>query len=103
MRVAGCASVILIASMVFGPEIAAARPLADDELPAEAAPSAPTCPDDSGSGAVAVPDGADPGSSVHTAGGLAKMALKDAQYVLGSPVRWTGTEWLIAGGAAAGI
>lgn len=100
MRIAGCASVILAASMVLGPEIAAARPLADDDLPAEAAPA---CTDDSGSGGVAVPDGADPFSSVNTPGGLAKMALKDAEYVLGSPVRWTGTEWVIGGGAAAGI
>ena len=34
---------------------------------------------------------------------LPAVVLKDAVYVLGSPVRWTGKDWIIAGGAAAGI
>lgn len=31
---------------------------------------------------------------------LPKLALDDAVYVLGSPFRWTGKDWAIAGGAA---
>jgi membrane-associated phospholipid phosphatase len=35
--------------------------------------------------------------------GLGTVALKDAGYVLGAPLRWTGKDWLIVSGAAAGI
>ena len=34
---------------------------------------------------------------------LPGMALDDAICVLGSPVRWSGEQWVIAGGAVAGI
>ena len=39
----------------------------------------------------------------HSRPDLGTIALKDAGYVLGSPLRWTGKDWLIASGAAAGI
>lgn len=34
---------------------------------------------------------------------LPAMALEDTVYVLGSPLHWTGKDWAIVGGAAAGV
>jgi membrane-associated phospholipid phosphatase len=35
--------------------------------------------------------------------GVGTIALKDTVYVLGSPVRWDGEQWLVVGGAAVGV
>lgn len=35
--------------------------------------------------------------------GIGTIALKDAGYVLGSPIRWNGKSWLAFTGAAAGV
>lgn len=61
-------------------------------------------PDDSCESAPADPPAADDGApSPDSLTALPGMALKDAGYVLGSPFRWSGAEWAIAGGAVAGV
>ena len=45
---------------------------------------------------------ADP-TSAFASSDLPCMALKDTVSVLGAPVHWTGEQWVIAGGAAAGL
>ena len=51
--------------------------------------------------ATSSPDGGE--ASPDSLAALPTTALKDAGYVLGSPVRWSSREWVIAGGAVAGI
>lgn len=35
--------------------------------------------------------------------GLLKVALEDAKYILGAPLRWSGKDWLVFSGVAAGV
>jgi membrane-associated phospholipid phosphatase len=63
------------------------------------APVAEACLDET-----AFPDASAVGEGASdTLATLPSIVLKDAVYVLGSPVRWTGRDWAIAGGAAAGV
>jgi membrane-associated phospholipid phosphatase len=81
--------------------IAVALVLSPDHSRAEDA--AAICPEES----APQPDaaaGADPGGSqFDPIASLPGMALDDAVCVLGSPLRWSGEQWVIAGGAVAGI
>ena len=62
-------------------------------------PDAP-CSDASADSTQALqPDVQDPNSLA----GIGKIALKDTIYVLGSPVRWNGEQWLVFAGAAVGV
>ncbi|HEY2798559.1 MAG TPA: phosphatase PAP2 family protein [Thermoanaerobaculia bacterium] len=59
---------------------------------------------DSGTPPPPIADEADPAATgPSTLRRLPGMALDDAVCVLGSPVRWSGEQWVIAGGAVAGI
>ncbi len=72
------------------------------------AAAAPTAEDAAGAaGDSGTPPAADPSApppdGKTTLKQLPGMALDDAVCVLGSPVRWSGEQWVIAGGAVAGI
>jgi membrane-associated phospholipid phosphatase len=51
-------------------------------------------------GDIAASDDATPEAS---APGIGTIALKDAVYVLGSPFRWNGKDWLVFSGVAVGV
>jgi membrane-associated phospholipid phosphatase len=83
---------------------AAAGTSSVDAAPVESPPASAACPVDPVESSEADAETSSPDSS--TSGTLAclpKIVLKDAVYVLGSPVRWTGQQWLVAGGAIAGL
>jgi membrane-associated phospholipid phosphatase len=105
MHLLGRASIFAaVALFLFGSDPVRADSPAD--VPAvelEAAPAAEVCPDDPAPSPEAAPAAADSTSNLDTLKGLPKVALQDAAYVLGSPVRWTGRDWAIAGGAAVGV
>lgn len=51
---------------------------------------------------------ADPGQSPEAAApevspSLVKIALEDGKYILGAPLRWSGKDWLVFSGVAAGV
>ena len=100
MPVARRAFAVLMVSLLLSP----ARGLADSP-PAPAPAPAPVdaaCADD----ADAPREVAAASASLSDADALKALpavAWKDAVYVLGSPARWTGKDWAIAGGSAVGI
>jgi membrane-associated phospholipid phosphatase len=81
--------------------IALAVALSPDQGRAEDA--AGICPGESVSETDAAADAGASNPDSDTLANLPGMALSDAVCVLGSPVRWTGEQWAIAGGAAAGL
>ena len=85
-------SVVLAGLLLFAPAFARAA----ETGPAPAEIDAP-CPDEPTP--ASPPDVSDP----YSLAGAGTMALKDAIYVLDSPVRWDGTDWVIVGGAALGV
>jgi membrane-associated phospholipid phosphatase len=86
-RAAGSALSVLLASLMI---LAPARALALGDSPDAPCSDPPSDPEAS------QPDVQDPNSLA----GIGKIALKDTMYVLGSPVRWNGEQWLIVAGAA---
>jgi membrane-associated phospholipid phosphatase len=106
MRLSGVPSTILAVCLVL---------LVPERGLAEPAPSPPVDPEPASETAIeacsdetaASPEDSQAGNGASldsdTLKALPAVVLKDAVYVLGSPVRWTGKNWIIAGGAAAGI
>ena len=106
MRLSGVTPTILVSCLILlipdrGLAESTRSPSVDPEPGSEIAIEA--CSDDT----AALPEDSQVGNGAlldsDTLKALPAVVLKDAVYVLGSPVRWTGKDWIIAGGAAAGI
>lgn len=105
MDVAGRASTILAACLLLcAPDSARAdSPAGAPPANRDLAPAAEACPEDPPPAPDAAAAGAGAASNLETLRSLPKTVLKDAAYVFGSPVRWTGKDWAIVGGAAVGV
>ncbi|HEY4231299.1 MAG TPA: phosphatase PAP2 family protein [Thermoanaerobaculia bacterium] len=69
----------------------------------ETAPDSAPCSDDGAAPATEATAGSAAAPEPSPLAALPSMALDDAVCVLGSPVRWSGEQWVIAGGTIAGI
>ncbi|MFY9552729.1 MAG: phosphatase PAP2 family protein [Thermoanaerobaculia bacterium] len=67
--------------------------------PSDAPVASEPCSEESAEAAKAEPEAEPPASPP----GIGTIALKDAVYILGSPIRWSGKSWLAFTGAAAGV
>jgi membrane-associated phospholipid phosphatase len=101
----GCLSLFLASLLLLTP----ASALADS--PAAPSPATPDATAESASIDTPCSDAAAEASepsepdvqNPNSLAGVGKIALKDTIYVLGSPVRWDGTQWLVVSGAAVGV
>jgi len=105
MDAAGRASTILAACLLLcAPDsVRADSPAGPPAANLDLAPAAEACPEDPPPPPDAAAAGAGAASNLDTLRSLPKIVLKDAAYVFGSPVRWTGKDWAIVGGAAVGV
>lgn len=105
MDVAGRASTILAACLLLcAPDfVRADSPAGAPAANLDVAPAAEACPEDPPPSPDAAAADSGAASNLDTLRSLPKTVLKDAAYVFGSPVRWTGKDWAIVGGAAVGV
>ncbi len=96
-RLGRTGTAVALAFLLSGQAAADPRIEVSSDLPAAAAATEP-CPADPGGEA---PDAE--AAAPEAPPGLGKLALEDGKYILGAPLRWSGKDWLVFSGVAAGV